>query len=119
MSQPGSPAASPEDDNTPGDTNNDPVDLIAEAIVGVPGVHDLHAGVLGEVATYLPGRRVNGVRMRDPGCEVHVVLDWGVSIAATSDLVRQAVRAFVSGPVDVTVEDIAPPMAAPEPASAS
>lgn len=89
----------------------DEVDRITEAIVAVPGVHDLHAGVLGEVATYLPGRRVNGVRMREPGCDVHVVLDWGVSIAATSDLVRRAVRAIVSGPVDVTVEDVAPPAA--------
>ncbi len=119
MSQPGSPDVTPEDHDPSGDTNDDPVDLIAAAIADVPGVHDLHTGVLGEVATYLPGRRVNGVRMREPGCEVHVVLDWGVSIAATSDLVRQVVRAFVSGPVDVTVEDIAPPTAAPVTVSAS
>lgn len=97
----------------PSDTSDTEIDRIAQAVVAVPGVHDLHAGVLGEVATYLPGRRVNGVRMREPGCEVHVVLDWGVPIAVTSDLVRQAVRALVPGPVDVTVEDVAPPATAP------
>jgi hypothetical protein len=50
--------------------------------------------------------------MREPGCAVHVVLDWGAPVGATSDAVRAAVRAHVSGPVDVTVEDIAPPPAA-------
>ena len=30
-----------------------------------PGCTDLHGGVLGEVATYLPGRRVTGVRLRE------------------------------------------------------
>lgn len=85
------------------------VDLIAEAVVAVPGVHDLHGGVLGEVATYLPGRRVSGVRLRDPGCEIHVVLDYGVGISQTSQSVRDAVRPLVTGPIDVTVEDVATP----------
>ena len=84
-------------------------DLVADAVVAVPGVHGLHAGVLGEVATYLPGRRVNGVRLLEPGCEIHVVLDLGAPIGATSDLVRQAVRPLVGGPVDVTVEDVVAP----------
>ena len=38
---------------------------VAAAVLSVPGVHDLHGGVLGEVATYLPGRRVNGIRLLD------------------------------------------------------
>ena len=89
-------------------------DLIARAVLAVPGVHGLHAGVLGEVATYLPGRRVNGVRVRGDGCAVHITLDWGAPIGGTSDLVRSALRSLVSGPIDVTVEDILPP-AAPAP----
>ena len=92
---------------TPGEEPD--VDLIAEAVVAVPGVHELHGGVLGEVATYLPGRRVSGVRLRDTGCEIHVVLDYGVGIGSTSQSVRSAVRPFVSGPIDVTVEDVAAP----------
>jgi uncharacterized alkaline shock family protein YloU len=84
-------------------------DLVAQAARSVPGVHDLHGGVVGEVATYLPGRRVTGVRLRDEGCAVHVVLDWDADIAGTAERVRAAVRSLVSGPVDVTVEDVAPP----------
>ena len=87
----------------------DVADVVAAAVLAVPGVHDLHAGVAGEVATYLPGRRVNGIRMREPGCSVHVVLDWGVPVIGTTDAVRAAVRPLVSGPVDITVEDILPP----------
>lgn len=85
------------------------VDLIAQAVLRVEGVHDLHAGVLGEVATYLPGRRVNGVRLREPGCDIHVILDWGAPVTDTTDRVRSALRRWVSGAIDVTVEDVAAP----------
>lgn len=87
----------------------EPIDEVAAAILAVPGIHGLHAGVLGEVATYLPGRRVNGVRLRDPGCEVHVVLEWGMPVAGTAQQVREALAGLVRGPIDVTVEDVAPP----------
>ena len=46
---------------------------VAEAVRTVPGVHDLYGGLLGEVATYLPGRRVVGVRLTDEACAVHIV----------------------------------------------
>ncbi|MDF9714753.1 hypothetical protein KK617_01180 [Nocardioides sp. ChNu-99] len=92
----------------------DPVDLVARAVRSVPGVHDLHGGVLGEVATYLPGRRVAGIRLREPGADVHVVLAWAAPLTATTEAVRAAVRPLAGGPVDVTVEDVAPP-GAPRP----
>jgi len=85
------------------------IDLLAQTVIAVRGVHDLHAGVMGEVTTYMPGRRVNGVRLRQSGCDIHIVIDYGVAIAATTDLVRNAVRPFITGPVDVIVEDIAAP----------
>lgn len=81
-------------------------DRVAAAVLAVPGVHALHAGVAGEVATYLPGRRVDGVRVRDDVVAVHVSVVWGASLTATSDLVRAAAREHVTGPVDVTVEDV-------------
>ena len=96
----------PEDDVG---TEPEVADVVAAAVLAVPCVHDLHTGVSGEVATYLPGRRVNGIRMREPGCSIHVVLDWGTAVLGTTDAVREAVRTYVSGPVDVTVEDILPP----------
>lgn len=88
----------------------DPADLVAAAVLAVPGVRALHGGALGEVGTYLPGRRVAGVRLGGERCAVHVVLEWDAGLSATSDLVRDAVRTVVPGvAVDVTVEDVAAP----------
>lgn len=81
------------------------------AVLAVPGVADMHAGSFGEVATYLPGRRVVGVRMRTDVTEVDVVVDWGADVlaTATADAVRAAVQA-VNGPtVTVVIQDVAAP----------
>ncbi|KQX73722.1 MULTISPECIES: hypothetical protein [Aeromicrobium] len=87
----------------------DAAEAIASATLAVAGVSALHAGVVGEVATYLPGRRVNGVRLRDDSCEVHIVLEWGSPVVATADDVRTAIEPLVDVPVHVTVEDVAGP----------
>lgn len=98
------------DSGQPGDTL-DVTERVAAAVLAVAGVHGLHGGVLQEVATYLPGRRVAGVRRTSRGTEVHVILTWGAPIAATTDRVRAAARPFVEGPIDVTVEDLVAPSA--------
>ena len=93
----------------------DPAEVIAAAVLATQGVEALHPGAFGEVATYLPGRRVVGVRLRDPGCEVHVTLAWGAPVLATSDSVRAAVAALgTGGPIDVVVEDVADPTPGPK-----
>ncbi|GAA5142907.1 hypothetical protein GCM10023340_07170 [Nocardioides marinquilinus] len=95
-------------------------DRIAAAVTAVPGVVGLHGGAHGEVATYLPGRRVTGVRLRDERCSVHVVLEWGSALLETSERVRAAAQAHLggtdgpsggAGPVDVVVEDVVAPAA--------
>ena len=84
-------------------------DRVRAAVLAVPGVADMHAGSFGEVATYLPGRRVVGVRMRTDVTEVDVVVDWGADVLATADAVRAAVQA-VNGPtVTVVIQDVAAP----------
>lgn len=100
--------------STPSDTGPGPAevaDAVAAAVRAVPGVADLHTGTFGEVATYLPGRRVNGVRLRPEVTEVHVVLTWGVPVLAAADAVRGAVSPLVATRVDVTVEDVVDPRA--------
>ena len=82
-------------------------DQVADAVRAVPGVHDLYGGVLGEVATYLPGRRVVGVRLTDDGCDVHIVTTGRQPLAEVAPAVRAAVRPVVPGRIDVTVEDVA------------
>ncbi|MEP6854803.1 MAG: Asp23/Gls24 family envelope stress response protein [Pedococcus sp.] len=83
-------------------------DLVAAAVLSVPGVAGLHTGSFGEVATYLPGRRVNGVRLREDATEVHVTLVYGTPVLETAEMIRSAVTPLVTTPVEVSVEDIVP-----------
>ena len=88
---------------------SDLVDAIAAAVTSVEGVADLHGGMFGEAATYLPGRRVAGIRVEEHGTEVHVVLLFGYPVRPTAEAVRDAVAAVTPGPVHVTVEDVVRP----------
>jgi uncharacterized alkaline shock family protein YloU len=84
----------------------EPADLIAAAVTSVPGVTGLHPGAFGEVATYLPGRRVPGIRLGGSHAEVHVVVAFGAPVLETATAVRDAVQPLVGTPVDVFIEDI-------------
>jgi hypothetical protein len=79
-------------------------------VVGaVPGVAALHGGSYGDIATYLPGRRLVGVRIGRQGepVEVAVVLGLERTIPAVVADVRGAVAAVCGDrPVDVTVADV-------------
>ena len=81
-------------------------DVVAAAVKGVPGVAGLHGGMFGEVGTYLPGRRVPGVRIGDGVTEVHVTLFYGSAVRETAGRIRDTVAGLVGGIVDVTVEDV-------------
>jgi hypothetical protein len=85
-------------------------DRVRDSVLAVPGVADLHGGVLGEVGTYLPGRRVVGVRLLPDRTEVHLVLDTGTPLRETAERARTAVAAVRPGPVDVVVEDVRAPV---------
>lgn len=84
----------------------DPADRVAAAVLAVDGVAELHGGMFGEAATYLPGRKVAGIRLSEQGAEVHVVVDYGRAAPRVADAVRRAVAPLVTGTVDVIVEDI-------------
>lgn len=81
-------------------------DTVVAGVLMVPGVARMHAGMFGEVATYLPGRRVIGVQIHNDATAVHVVLSWDVDIASTADLIREVVEPLVGTPVDITVQDL-------------
>ena len=83
-----------------------PAEVVAAAVLAVPGVVGLHGGRFGELGTYLPGRRVIGVRIDDEGTEVHVVVSDLVPVPATAARVQRAVSAVAPMPVRVHVEDI-------------
>jgi hypothetical protein len=80
---------------------------IAAAVLTCPSVAGLHSGRFGEVATYLPGRRVGGVRITPEAVSVHVVVLYPATIAQVDSAVRAAVAPHVAGlPVVVAVEDL-------------
>ncbi|GLY06586.1 MULTISPECIES: hypothetical protein [Actinoplanes] len=82
------------------------VDAIVRAVLAVPGVVRLHGGPFGEAGTYLPGRRVPGIRLGDDRAEVHVTVTGRVPLTATARLVHAAVAPLVTVPVHVRIEDV-------------
>lgn len=86
------------------------LEAVAAAALGCPAIATLSGGLFGEVATYLPGRRVQGVREADGTLEVHVVAKWGRPLPEVADAVRAAVAPYADGrPVSVFVDDIEVP----------
>jgi hypothetical protein len=82
-------------------------DVIAGRTAGCPSVARLSPGPLGEVATYLPGRRVPGVRLPGDRIEIHVVARWGIRVPDVAAEVRAAVGPVSAGlPIDVHVDDV-------------
>lgn len=91
---------------------------VAGAATACPGVRGLVGGSPVEVATYLPGERVLGVRVGPGWAEVHLVGEYGVSLAETAGRVREAIQRAVPDPagpvaVDVVFEDVEKPAEAP------
>lgn len=87
--------------------------LVHDAVAAVPGVARLAAGRVSELATYLPGERIPGVRLTDDGLHVHVALKAAGDLRAVAGRVHQAARqALATGgtvpvpAVHVHVEDL-------------
>ena len=98
-------------------------DAIAAAALACPGVSGLHGGALNEIAAYLPGRTVPGVRVAEDRVEVHVVARYGTVLPALGESVRSAVAPAAGGlPVEVTIADVSvdesPAAEQPEPSHA-
>lgn len=85
---------------------NELVDDVASAVLGIDGVVGLHGGEFGEIGTYLPGRTVHGIRIDDRQCEVHITAEYPSDVHGVARGVRAAVQPLVPVPVSVTVEDI-------------
>ena len=82
------------------------VEQVAAAVLAQPGVVRLYGGRFGELGTYLPGRRVTGVRIDDDGTEVHIVVSGIEPVPVTAGRVQRAVSAIAPMPVHVHVDDI-------------
>lgn len=86
------------------------VDAVAAAVRGCPAVDDLDGGRLGGVATYLPGRRVPGIRIEPDRIEVHVRGVWDQPVNLLAQQVRAALATLNGGRIiDVVLTDVADP----------
>jgi len=92
------------------------VDAVAAAVRGCPGVSGLDSGQFSEVASYLPGRKVEGIVVRDGRVRVQIRSRWAVPAPALAAQIT-AMLAPLTGnrPVDVVIADIDDPPAAPAP----
>jgi hypothetical protein len=90
-------------------------EAIAAAVRSCPAVVDLAGGDFGVVATYLPGKRITGVRVAEDRIDVHLVGCYGIPIPALAAEVRTALTRLAQGrAVDIRVEDLG--MGSPPPA---
>ena len=91
------------------------VDAAAAAVRQCDGVSGLDGGPYHEVATYLPGRTVDGVSVDAGRVQVQVRSRWGVEAPLLATLIQITLAPLVgSRPVDVTIADIDDP---PDPGS--
>ena len=91
------------------------VDAVVAAVRGCAGVAGMDGGQFGEVASYLPGRKVPGVVVSGGRVRVQIRSRWAVPAPDLAALVT-AVLAPLTGshPVDVVIADIDDPPGTPE-----
>jgi hypothetical protein len=116
-----SPAPPPTRQNQQRDSGQ-LADAIAAAVRAHPAVADLDGGPFGAIASYLPGRRVVGVRVGEPGepVEVSVVARLGTPLPQLATDLRRLITAVTgSRVIDLTINDVitGDPSPAPPPAS--
>ncbi len=72
-------------------------EAVARVVEGCPSVSRLTSGPGVEVATYLQGRRVPGVRLAEGRLEVHVAARYGPPMPAVAEEIRQALAGYIGG----------------------
>ncbi|MDQ4009937.1 MAG: hypothetical protein M3228_04410 [Actinomycetota bacterium] len=114
-----SPAPPPERQDQPRGSGQ-LADAIAAAVRVHPAVADLDGGPFGAIACYLPGRRVVGVRVGEPGepVEVSVVARLGTPLPQLATELRQLITAVTgSRVIDLTINDVITDDPTPAPAN--
>lgn len=89
-------------------------EAVEVVILQTPGVARFAPSAF--VATYLPGRRITGLRVDDAGVEAHLVAQWGVKLPSLANQVRSRVQRLAGAvPVSVFFDDIELPYTVEEP----
>jgi hypothetical protein len=86
------------------------VDAVAAAVQACPGVSGLDGGRFGEVVSYLPGRRVQGVAVRTDSVTVQVRSRWEVPVPDLLSQITAVLTPLIGARrVEVVVADIDDP----------
>ena len=91
------------------------VDAVAAAVLGCAGVAGLDGGRFGEMASYLPGRKVEGVVTSGGRVKVQIRARWAVPVPELAALIRTILMPLTGPrPVDVVIADIDDPPSPPD-----
>ena len=83
------------------------VDAVHDAVAACTGVAGLGTSLPGSTATYLPGRRVPGVRVSPDAVELEIRAAWDSSAPQIFAEIKQALAVLAPGRrIDVTIADI-------------
>jgi len=94
------------------------VDAVAAAVRACPGVSGLDSGPFGGVASYLPGRKVEGIVVRDGRVIVQIRSRWAVPAPPLAAVITAALVPLTGNrPVDLVIADIDDPPGAPAPSA--
>lgn len=104
--EPESPTPTPTPSSGPDGRSEGLADRVRDRALSVAGVVDLAAGLAGEIATYLPGRQVPGVRLHPDRAEVHVVVDTSTPLPVVAAELMRVVRELGFDRVDVHIDDL-------------
>jgi hypothetical protein len=92
------------------------IDAVAAAVRGCAGVSRLDGGQFGEVASYLPGRKVDGIVVSGGRLRVQIRSQWAVPAPELAALIKAALVPLTGHrPVDVVIGDIDDPASTPPP----
>ena len=90
------------------------VDAVAAAVRACPGVPGLDRGQFSPVASYLPGRIVEGVEVSGGRVTVQIRAQWAVPVPELAARITRALAPLIGDrPVDVVISDIDDPPVAP------
>lgn len=80
---------------------------VAEQVLAHPSVARLHGGRFGEIASYLPGDKVVGVRLpEDAPAEIGVALRMDRPLRETAEELRAQLSELLDGPVNIVIADV-------------
>jgi hypothetical protein len=83
------------------------VDALHAAALACPGIAGVGSAEPGALATYLPGRRVTGIRVNPDSIELEVCTRWDASARQVGAALQTSLKEQADGRrIDVTIVDI-------------